>query len=155
MVLVTGVVALVTLASSAALRFPPSMQFLQLLSAVDIAWAATALVVGADRAWGRTVAIIGGTILGALVGGSLGRAMDRVDQNCVGQALERAENGQSIVWNNPRTGARYRLTPTRTYKDTRDRYCREYTTKGTIGGKEQQLYGKACRQPDGSWELIQ
>lgn len=103
---------------------------------------------------GRTVAIIGGAILGALVGGNLGRAMDQVDQNCVGQALERAEDGQTIVWNNPRTGTGYRLTPTKTYKDTRNRYCREYITKGTIGGKEQQLYGKACRQPDGSWELV-
>ncbi len=104
---------------------------------------------------GKTAAVIGGTVLGALVGGSLGRAMDQVDQNCVGQALERAEDGQTIVWNNPGTGAGYRLTPKKTYKDAQNRYCREYITKGTIGGKEQQLYGKACRQPDGSWELIQ
>ncbi len=103
---------------------------------------------------GKTAAIVGGAILGALVGGSLGRAMDQVDQNCVGQALERAEDGQTIVWNNPQTGARYQLTPTKIYTDTQNRYCREYITKGTIGGKEQQLYGKACRQPDGSWELV-
>ena len=30
-----------------------------------------------------------------------------------------------------------------------------YITKATIDGKQQQLYGKACRQPDGSWELVQ
>ena len=50
-VLVTGMVGLVALASSAALRYPPSMQFLQLLSALDIAWAGAALVVGVYRAW--------------------------------------------------------------------------------------------------------
>ena len=119
--------------------------------------AAAGALVGSrvGKGGGKTAAIVGGAILGALVGGSLGRAMDQVDQNCVGQALERAEDGQTIVWNNPQTGARYQLTPTKIYKDTRNRYCREYITKGTIDGKEQQLYGKACRQPDGSWELVQ
>ena len=77
-VVVTGVVALVTLASSAALRYPPSMQFLQLLSAVDIAWAATALVVGANRAWGRTASIVGGVILGVLCVLAIWRYLDIV-----------------------------------------------------------------------------
>lgn len=59
-VIVTGVVALVTLASSAALRLQPSLQFLQMLSALDIAWAAGAVVVGGRRLWsGRSAAIAG------------------------------------------------------------------------------------------------
>jgi len=37
---------LVTLASSAALRYDPSTQFLQLLSAFDIAWVVTGLIIG-------------------------------------------------------------------------------------------------------------
>ncbi|MEX0756701.1 MAG: hypothetical protein WD532_00865 [Acidimicrobiia bacterium] len=52
-VLATGAVALVTLASSAALRLDPSMQFLQLLSALDIAWVAGATAIGARLAAGR------------------------------------------------------------------------------------------------------
>ena len=44
--LVTGYAALVTLASSAALRYDPSLQFLQLLSALDVAWSAVALGLG-------------------------------------------------------------------------------------------------------------
>ena len=62
--LVTGMVGLVTLASSAALRFPPSMQFLQLLSALDIAWAGTALIVGTWRLWGGRAAIVAAVVLG-------------------------------------------------------------------------------------------
>lgn len=62
--LVTGVVGLVTLASSAALRYPPSLQFLQLLSALDIAWAGAALIVGSSRAWGRGAAAVAGGVLG-------------------------------------------------------------------------------------------
>jgi hypothetical protein len=77
-VLVTGVVALVTLASSAALRYPPSMQFLQLLSAVDIAWVVAAFVVGAGRAWGRAAAIVGGAVVGIVCVAAIWRYLDIV-----------------------------------------------------------------------------
>lgn len=58
--LATGAVALVTLPSSAALRLEPSLQFLQLLSALDIAWAAGATAIGATLLWGRRIGWIAG-----------------------------------------------------------------------------------------------
>ena len=61
--LVTGLVGLVAIASSAALRYPPSLQFLQLLSALDIAWAGAALVVGVYRGWRMSAAIAAGLML--------------------------------------------------------------------------------------------
>jgi hypothetical protein len=33
--------------------------------------------------------------------------------------------------------------------------CREFNTPVTIGGVEQQAYGTACLQPDGSWKIDQ
>ena len=33
--------------------------------------------------------------------------------------------------------------------------CREVITTATIAGREQQLYGQACRQPDGSWKFVE
>lgn len=33
-------------------------------------------------------------------------------------------------------------------------YCREYTSSATIAGKKQPTFGTACRQPDGSWRII-
>lgn len=64
--LTVGAVALVTLPTSAALRFDPSLQFLQLLSALDIAWAAGATLVGvswiAGRRWGHVAGVIIGVI---------------------------------------------------------------------------------------------
>jgi surface antigen len=102
---------------------------------------------------GRTAAIIGGTILGALIGGSIGRHMDSIDQHCVGQALEHANDGQNITWRNPESGTQYRVAPTRTVQVSDGRYCREYTTEALIGGRVQQTYGTACRQPDGSWQI--
>ena len=102
---------------------------------------------------GNTAAIIGGTIIGALVGGAIGNAMDEADQYCTGQALEYASDGQTINWNNPNDGQQYQVTPVRTYQSSGGEYCREYTTTATVGGREQETYGIACRQPDGSWKL--
>ncbi len=103
---------------------------------------------------GQVVAVAGGTLLGFLIGGSIGRSMDEVDQNCVGQILEHAGDGQQIIWNNPQTGAQYHVVPTGTVQGSDGRYCREYTATAVIGGKNQQTYGRACRQPDGSWKIV-
>lgn len=101
---------------------------------------------------GKTAAIIGGTIIGFLVGGSIGRAMDEVDQNCVGQILEHAPDGSDITWVGADQG-HYQVQPLRTYQSN-GTYCREYTATAMIGGRDQQTYGTACRQPDGSWKLM-
>lgn len=102
---------------------------------------------------GQLAAVAGGTILGFLVGGSIGRHMDYVDQNCIGQALEHAQDGQEIIWRNPEADARYQVVPTQTIQNSDGRYCREYTAEAVINGRVQQTYGRACRQPDGSWQL--
>jgi hypothetical protein len=33
--------------------------------------------------------------------------------------------------------------------------CREYQAPATIGGQQQQTHGTVCRQPDGSWRIVQ
>ncbi len=102
----------------------------------------------------RLAAVAGGTLLGFLIGGRIGRSMDEVDQNCVGQILEHAGDGQQITWNNPQNGAQYHVVPTGTVQSSDGRYCREYTATAVIGGTDQQTYGRACRQPDGSWKIV-
>ena len=102
---------------------------------------------------GRILATVGGAIIGVLVGGNIGRAMDQVDQNCVGQVLERAPTGKTVIWKNPDQGE-YRVTPTRTYQTNNGSYCREYQTKIYIGGKLENAHGTACRQADGTWKKV-
>lgn len=100
----------------------------------------------------RQLATVTGAVIGVLVGRSIGRSMDDADQACTGQVLERASDRQSVMWRNPDTRVQYQVTPTRTYQ--RDgRYCREYTTNATVGGSRQTLYGTACRNADGSWQM--
>ncbi len=102
---------------------------------------------------GQLAAVAGGALLGFLVGGSIGRTMDEVDQHCIGQALEHASDGQTITWNNTQSKAQYQVVPTRTVQASDGRYCREYTATAVINGRIEKTYGKACRQPDGSWRL--
>jgi hypothetical protein len=36
-----------------------------------------------------------------------------------------------------------------------DPNCREYKGQAMIGGQEQQLVGRACRQSDGTWKIVE
>jgi hypothetical protein len=89
--LVTGMVGLVTLASSAALRYPPSLQFLQLLSALDIAWAGAALVIGVHRAWRLPAAVTAGTLLAIICVWSIWKYLDVVGFGPTGEWIVDSE----------------------------------------------------------------
>lgn len=102
---------------------------------------------------GKVAAAAGGALLGAYLGGQIGKYMDRQDRMQVQRALETAPTGRAVVWTNPDSGYRYTVQPTRTYYHEQQP-CREYITKALIGGKTQQIYGKACRQADGSWRVV-
>lgn len=107
---------------------------------------------------GQLVAVGVGTVLGALIGGDVGRAMDLRDQayatGSFGHAMEAVPSCTTITWNNPQTGNYGSVTPTHTYEPEPGRYCREFQQQVAIGGKLQDAYGTACRQPDGSWEIV-
>jgi surface antigen len=107
---------------------------------------------------GSGTGIAAGAILGGLIGGAIGDRLDAADRAkasiATSQALESAPSGQSVAWRNPDGGHSGVVTPTRTYQTATGQYCREYTQTITIGGERQQSYGTACRQPDGSWKLV-
>jgi len=104
---------------------------------------------------GRTAAIIAGTMIGATIGGKVGRSMDETDRLKAAHTFETVRTGVPSSWVNPDTGNQYTVTPTRTY-DTGPGPgpCREYTVDAKVGGKDEKLYGTACRQADGSWEVV-
>ena len=101
---------------------------------------------------GRTAAIIAGSLAGAAIGGSVGRSMDEVDRMKTAQTLETVRTGVPAQWQNPDTGNQYTVVPTRTY-ETSAGPCREYTIDAVIGGRPEKVYGTACRQADGSWQV--
>ncbi len=60
--------------------------------------------------------------------------------------------GEKIIWNEG--GATGSVTTIRDGSSSSGRYCREFQHEVTIAGKSERAYGTACRQPDGSWEVI-
>lgn len=42
----------------------------------------------------------------------------------------------------------------RTFADTSGQPCREFQQTIVVAGQQQQGYGTACRQPDGSWRIV-
>ncbi len=122
---------------------------------------ATGAVIGSQIGGGsgRVAAIAAGTLLGAAIGSGIGASLDRVDQqyysNAGNQAFETARSGQTVAWQNPDSGNSGTFTPTNTYKNESNEYCREYTQSIIVGGQKKQGYGVACRQQDGSWRIVQ
>ena len=102
---------------------------------------------------GQVLATGLGVVAGAVIGGKIGQYMDQQDHQQVVNTLEHNRTQAASTWRNPDSGNQYTVTPTRTYQSS-GTYCREYTTKAIINGKESTMYGKACRQPDGSWKAM-
>ena len=102
---------------------------------------------------GQVMAIAAGAA-GALIGNAIGKNMDDADRMKVNQALDSNNVGQPAYWNNQKTGASYKVTPVKNVTVKHNKYCREYQTVATIDGKQQKMYGTACRQPDGSWKVV-
>jgi surface antigen len=100
-----------------------------------------------------------GVLAGGLLGTSVGSSLDRADlaysQRSMQQGLETAPVNRRTAWNNPDTGASGTVTPTRTFQSSGGQYCREFQQTITVGAQTEEGYGTACRQPDGSWKIVQ
>ena len=107
---------------------------------------------------GQLVAIGIGAVAGAFIGNQIGASMDKTDAMKLEQnaqnSLERSPSGKTSTWKNPDTGNSGTFTPKKAVA-TDNGYCREFTQQVKVAGKVQDAYGTACRQPDGSWKIIQ
>jgi len=105
---------------------------------------------------GNTAMTVLGATAGALIGGRLARdrAVSRYEQEAAYMALEGTPSGASVPWHDPDGYSAGYYQPQRTWRSESGSYCREYQQTVVIGGREQQAYGTACRQPDGSWRVL-
>ena len=107
---------------------------------------------------GKIVGGVLGALAGAAVGNAIGASLDRADmtyyQQTQQKALETSNAGQALPWSNPQSGNSGVIIPQAPYKNTSGQYCREFQNQITVGGKTQSGYGTACRQPDGSWQIV-
>lgn len=75
-------------------------------------------------------------------------------EGCTQDSLENARTNEPTRWENPDTGSFGSVTAIETFQNEDGQYCREYQQTVTIGGREQRVYGTACRMPDGSWQMV-
>lgn len=97
------------------------------------------------------------TALGTLVGAVAGRqstGIGRAEEVCFSQSFEHVPDRETVAWMDHTLGAQYSVTPTKTIKSVEGRVCREYTARATVNGQAAGTFGTACRQSDGSWELV-
>ena len=107
---------------------------------------------------GRLVGVAAGSLLGAFLGREAGKSLDKADVAYADQAASRAQVapiGQQIAWSNPQTGNSGTVVPVRENRDAAGAYCREFQQTVVIAGRSEQAFGTACRQPDGTWKVVQ
>ena len=107
---------------------------------------------------GQLAATGAGVLIGGLIGSEIGRSMDEVDRMRANEAVNRAQSapiGETVTWNNPQSGKSGTVTPLRDGTSTSGQYCREFQQTITVAGETQEGYGTACRQPDGTWRILQ
>jgi surface antigen len=105
---------------------------------------------------GKALATVGGALLGGILGRSVGTSLDNADRAAYDDASQYAlENGSRHSWRNPDSGHYGTIYPDRRYVDDEGRYCREYRQTIVIDGRTHEGHGLACREEDGTWQIIE
>ncbi len=98
---------------------------------------------------GQVAAAAAGAVIGAYIGNKIGQSMDETDKLKQQQALAAS---QSTTWTS-KNGNTYTVTPQKTYVKNNE-VCRQYTTTATIDGKAETVTGTACKQSNGTWQIV-
>ncbi|MCM5555484.1 RT0821/Lpp0805 family surface protein [Pleomorphomonas sp. NRK KF1] len=103
---------------------------------------------------GKVAAIAAGALVGGFLGNQIGATLDadsqRYNYNASVQALD---SGYPQQWQNPQTGT-YGTVQPGPVAYVNNRTCRPYTNTVFIDGQQQVVRGTACRNPDGSWQVV-
>lgn len=107
---------------------------------------------------GNLLAVGIGTLAGAWLGSEIGASLDRADQAYAAQTYQQTfdtyPTGQTGQWRNPDTGHYGTVTPTHTYVAGNGQNCREFTQTIYVGGQAQTGTGTACRNNNGTWQIM-
>lgn len=112
--------------------------------------------IGSGR--GQMVGIAVGTLAGAMLGSEIGKSLDNADkamsQRTAQASLENNRTGQTSSWRNPDSGNSGTYTPTKYYQSASGQDCREFEQTITVDGLTERAMGRACRQPNGTWQVV-
>lgn len=107
---------------------------------------------------GQKFAIAIGAMAGGLAGNWIGRNVDENTRRKQAEAtIESLDRNEAITWSSPQDSGdpvHGEVLPTRTGQTDDGRTCREFQQTVTIGGREEQSYGTACRDENGDWKIV-
>ncbi|HXJ02352.1 MAG TPA: glycine zipper domain-containing protein [Micropepsaceae bacterium] len=108
---------------------------------------------GPQRGAGTAV----GAILGGVVGASIGNNLSCEDRSYAVDAqyrgFEAGRPHQRYDWRSPR-GDSYGYVQVGDYYQDAGRRCTTYTQEIWVHGRPETARGRACRRPDGTWQMI-
>ncbi len=109
-----------------------------------------------DRALGAIAGAIIGGFAGNRFGGGGAQTCDDVAyaQPVYYDAFENAPPRSRLQWSNPYTGNSGYVIPAREYRTRRGQECRDYQQIIYVDGYEQVANGTACRNRDGTWDIV-
>jgi surface antigen len=99
------------------------------------------------------LAILVGSVAGAIVGVKTGRDMDQVDRACIGHALELVGDKRTVTWKSADERRTYRVTPVRSVQQQGAR-CREFDFRITTDDGRKTNRVTACPDGNGTWRLV-
>ncbi len=102
---------------------------------------------------GQTIATVAGALIGSVIGERLGARADRDDYRRTASVLESNDDYETTEWENPRTANEFAVTPVNTWSQD-GRSCREFRFRVETPRGTDTRVRTACRQPDGTWEIL-
>lgn len=112
--------------------------------------------IGSGR--GQLTAVAISALGGAFFGSEIGKSLDKADRTYAGQAahnaLERNRSVTPSTWRNPDSKHSGATTPISSH-ETAGTYCREYASAVQIDNRTENAHGRACREPDSTWRIVQ
>ena len=108
---------------------------------------------------GRSASIALGAGLGALAGDEIARRLTERDREMasatLSNALENGEENKDSGWSNPESGNNGTAKAGETYEQAKTgEDCRDFETTIFTDGGESTATGTACRNKDGSWQVV-
>jgi len=107
---------------------------------------------------GRTGATVAGVIVGGAVGAALTSNLDCEDRSYAYKSYYDGFNsgrpGSRYEWRNPRNDHRGEFRVDDYYNDPEGFRCANFSQTIYISGRPQETRGRACRQPDGTWAVV-
>jgi surface antigen len=102
---------------------------------------------------GNLAATAAGTLLGALVGSVVGGDLDDADAERARTAFNYSmQQNQPVTYQTEQGGGM--VEPTRTGITESGTFCREFRHTILIGNEKKRGIGRACQNPDGSWQIV-